>query len=260
MTRRERLEAKLEKRQEWADKAAGRGQALHDQAHTMASAIPFGQPILIGHHSEHRDRNYRNRIHNKFGRAFEQMDLAKHHISKAAGLENQLERSIFSDDPDAIESLEAKVAELEAQRERMKLVNKLYRKADVEGLKALGLDYEQLKTKLAEMGPYFGSAPHLSYELQNLGGRIQDARRRIDTVKARQKRAAKAEAAGGMSIERTQCGETSYATVIFSEKPERNILNDLRGAGFRWGGGSWFGESAKLPASVLAMEPAEMTA
>ena len=25
------------------------------------SVIPFGQPILIGHHSEKRDRNYRRR-------------------------------------------------------------------------------------------------------------------------------------------------------------------------------------------------------
>lgn len=34
----------------------------HDQAHRMADAIPFGQPILVGHHSEGRDRNYRARM------------------------------------------------------------------------------------------------------------------------------------------------------------------------------------------------------
>ena len=255
MTRRERLERKIEKRREWAEKAETRGQALHDQAHSMASIIPFGQPILVGHHSESRDRNYRNRIQNKFGAAFEQMDKAKHHIGKAAGLENQLERSIFSDDPDAIENLEAKVASLEAERERMKTINKLYRKADVAGLAAISIEYESLKAKLAEAGSYWGSAPYLPYSLQNLGGRILDAKRRIETVKARNQRAAKADAAGGMTIERTQCGLTNYATVTFAEKPERKILNDLRAAGFRWGGGNWFGETEKLPASVVELEP-----
>jgi hypothetical protein len=39
------------------------GQALYDDAHRMADAIPFGQPILDGHHSEGRDRRYRDRIH-----------------------------------------------------------------------------------------------------------------------------------------------------------------------------------------------------
>ena len=44
---------------------------LHTDARDMASIIPFGQPILVGHHSEKRDRNYRGRIHKKFERSFE---------------------------------------------------------------------------------------------------------------------------------------------------------------------------------------------
>ena len=45
----------------------------------MASAIPFGQPILVGHHSEGRDRRYRDRIHNTFGKAFATMDKADYY-------------------------------------------------------------------------------------------------------------------------------------------------------------------------------------
>ncbi|MCC3151437.1 DUF3560 domain-containing protein, partial [Bifidobacterium bifidum] len=61
--RRERLEAR-------AEKARTEAKATYDRAHTMAEAIPFGQPILVGHHSEKRDRNYRGKIHNTFGKAF----------------------------------------------------------------------------------------------------------------------------------------------------------------------------------------------
>jgi len=56
MTRRERLERKLERRREWAEKAKTRADALSEQSHKMMSVIPMGQPILVGHHSEKRDR------------------------------------------------------------------------------------------------------------------------------------------------------------------------------------------------------------
>lgn len=67
----------------------------------MADCIPFGQPILVGHHSEGRDRNFRKRIHNTFGKSFQAQDKAKHYEQKAAAIENN--RAIFSDDPQAIQ-------------------------------------------------------------------------------------------------------------------------------------------------------------
>ena len=56
MTRRERLERKLEKRQEWAEKAEARSTARYKAARAAVENIPFGQPILVGHHSERRHR------------------------------------------------------------------------------------------------------------------------------------------------------------------------------------------------------------
>jgi hypothetical protein len=41
--------------------------------------------------------------------------------------------------------------------------------------------------------------------------------------------------------------------VTFAEKPRRELLNELRGAGFRWAGGSWQGRRDALPASVVAL-------
>lgn len=210
----------------------------------------MGQPILVGHYSEKRDRNYRDRAWNKLGKSVELGKLAEHHTSCAGGIERALDSSIFSDDGDAVEALEARIKEREAERERMKLVNKLYKKADAEGLKALGIDYEALKVKLAAAGGYWGSRPHLAYELSNLGGRITADRKRLEAIKYRQAKTAKAEAApGGVLI--TEHGE--YSVVTFAEKPDREILNLLRAAGFSWGGGSWSGKTERLPAEVKAL-------
>lgn len=258
MTRRERLERKLEKRREWAEKAEQRADSLSEQSHKMMSVIPMGQPILIGHYSEKRDRNYRNRAWNKMGRAVEQRDLAEHHVSKAGGLENQLDKAIFSDDPDAVEAIEARIAENEAKREKMKKVNSLYRKNDIEGLAAIGINYETLKAKLAAAGGYWGSAPHLAYELSNLGQRISGDKKRLEQVKTQNTRRAEAEAAPtGTLLQNCNGG---YCRVTFAEKPDRSVLNALKTAGFWWAKGSWAGKLEQLPTEVktlLEVKPVE---
>ena len=55
--------------------------------------------------------------------------------------------------------------------------------------------------------------------------------------------------------------------VTFAEKPDREILDALRAAGFGWGGGSWCGKRENLPAEVkelvepeLQADPATVTA
>jgi hypothetical protein len=68
--RADRLEAR-------AEKAQAAGSAMVARADEMASLIPLGQPILCGHHSEQRDRRYRERIDNTPGRGFEQLKQAK---------------------------------------------------------------------------------------------------------------------------------------------------------------------------------------
>ena len=255
MTRRERLEAKLDKRRDWAELAGRRSNSAFEQAHQMASIIPFGQPILVGHHREKRDRAYRGRIGGKMDKGCELARLAEHHESKASGLEVALHNSIFSDDADAIEAIEARIAEHEASRARMVLINKLFRKGDAAGLAALGLNYETMKAATEAPGAMpWDKVPYASCQLSNLGGRIQADKKRIGAIKARQAQAAKAEAAGGITIARTELSGTNYATVVFAEKPERSILNDLRGAGFQWGAGSWFGRTENLPVSVLGLE------
>jgi hypothetical protein len=238
MTRRERLESKVEKRQDWAAGRRAKAAAADRVAEPYRGDIAFNtQP---GHIPE------RARVIRAQERGFAHAQMAAHHESQAAGLADQLDRAVFSDDPDAVEALEARIGTLEAKAERMKRVNRLYRQGDAAGLAALGIDLAALRAELAAAGAYWGSRPHLPYELTNLGARIRKDRRTIETVKARQARTAQAEAApGGVVIE-----GTDWVRVTFAEKPARAILDALKAAGFRWGGGSWVGERARLPGDL----------
>jgi hypothetical protein len=178
-------------------------------------------------------------------KAFQSLAKAESMESRANGIEAQLDRSIYSDDNNAIEALEARIAENEAKRDRMKLVNKLYKKGDAAGLEAIGLNLESIKEKLAKAGPYWGSAPHLPYEMTNLGARIRADQKRIEEVRQRQTRTEQAEQSGGIVI-----NGTDYVSVTFAEKPDRSVLDALKAADFRWSRGSWYGYRAKLPVEV----------
>jgi Domain of unknown function (DUF3560) len=102
-SRRERLMA-------CAQRLQAESATTYKQAQSMASVIPFGQQILVGHHSEGRDRHYRECIHNTYGWDFALSDAAERAEQRAAGVGTG---GISSDDPDAAEKLCAQLANLE---------------------------------------------------------------------------------------------------------------------------------------------------
>ena len=245
MTRRERLEAKREKREEWAAKRSAKAEQRFAAADRAVDGIPFGQPILVGHHSERRHRAAIDRMARNMDAGVESQKMAAHHSQKADGLARQLEQSIFSDDPDAIEAIEARVADLRAERDRMKASNAAFKKGDATWAAHLGITPGQAAKRRANIdaGYSWMRKPHPAYEITNLGANIRRLEKRIETIRCQQSRSEKAEQAGGVVIEGDE-----WVRITFAEKPSREILSDLRAAGFRWGQGSWTGPRAKLPA------------
>lgn len=164
---RERREARADRLDEWAGKREARAASLFDQADSMASVIPFGQPILVGHYSEGRDRRYRDRIHSTMDRAVESANMADSMAARAQTIRAQADHAIYSDDEDACDRLRARIAELEAEREACKAANVAYRRGH--------------KAELAAMTPYQRdqAMPHRGYELTNLGGNITRNRKRL---------------------------------------------------------------------------------
>lgn len=117
----------------WAEGREAKAAAALSDAHDRAAVIPFGQPILAGHHSEGRDRRYRAGIVRKTEQGFAHADKARDMASRAANIEAAAERAIYSDDPDAVEQLAERIANLEAQRDRIKRYNAACRKASKAG-------------------------------------------------------------------------------------------------------------------------------
>lgn len=248
MTRRERLERKLEKRREWAAGRRAKATASFDAAREAVAGIPFGQPILVGHHSEKRHRAALARQESRAMAGVESSRMAEHHEQKADGLESQLESSIFSDDPDAIEALQKRIAELEAKQERMKAVNKIIRKftGDKAGGMAALVDQLGLTPEQAaeEYKPdVYGRLGYPAYGLQNNNANIRRLKGRIEEIKRRQDWQQAAEEAGGRIVQI----RGDRAIVKFAEKPERAVLESLKAAGFRWGSGMWQGKADQLP-------------
>lgn len=254
MTRRERLENKLERRQEWAEKAEARSNAAIETARKITEHIPFGQPILVGHHSEAGHRRAIERSAAQMDKGVAEHRLAEHHRSKAEGLENYLENTIFDDDPDAIEKIEKKLAMLEKSQQVMVAANKVCRnkKLDEAGkiaaLVEIGLTEENAKTLLHPVHDW-QSVGFASYSLQNNNANIRRYRERLESIKRRKTLVERAEnAESGVVIDYIYDGK--YARVTFAEKPERDIINALKAAGYRWNKCCWVGDADKLPKEV----------
>jgi len=95
--------------------------ALHADGIKALGAIPFGQPILVGHHSEKSDRSYRARAVAKINRSFDVASKAEKLERKAESL---LAGGISSDDPEAVQKLKKKLLDAEETHAFMLACNK----------------------------------------------------------------------------------------------------------------------------------------
>lgn len=134
-TRRERIERRHAKRLDWAESRDNKAAGALNRAHAATSGIPLGQPILVGHHSERRHRNAIKRSDRAMDAVVESLEMAQRHRDVAASLQTALDRSVFSDDPDAREALEARITEREAAVVRIKAYNASCRAAVKAGRK-----------------------------------------------------------------------------------------------------------------------------
>jgi hypothetical protein len=262
MTRRERMENRLQLRLDWSEKREQKSASAFASADRAVEGIPFGQPILVGHHSEKHHRAALDKCQNAMRRGLDNSTMAKHHAEKAAGIERQLDTSIYSDDPDAIEALTAKADAIDAERARGKQLNALWKKEVRQGEEWTAtiarLVEEQKITpdegnEIARNFRYsWNKKPCPSYHLTNLSAKARNARQRIEEVKARQLKTEQAEASGGVLIRSNVT--SNWCSVTFSEKPARDILDALRAAGYHWSAGSWHGYFDKLPQLVVDLE------
>jgi hypothetical protein len=227
--------ARLERMRERAARLRSEANARETSARERASHIPFGQPILVGHHSEKRHRRDIERIHQGFGKAHE---LTK----EAEAIEKRADRSerigaISSDDPDVLEKLREKLAGVERDRERMATANRAVRSANPrEALRAIGFSESLIEKALTPdpMG-HIGFPP---YALKNAAAEAARLRERIRLLEERAARPAPTTLYGyGVRIEEAD----NRVRIIFDAKPDVATRAALKGSGFRWSpnAGAW---------------------
>jgi hypothetical protein len=68
MTYRDRRLARADRLRHWARKRHARSDAAFESARRLADAIPLGQPILLGHHSERHACRDAERIHHNMSK------------------------------------------------------------------------------------------------------------------------------------------------------------------------------------------------
>ena len=128
-TYRERRAARAERLREWAASNAAKASARFTDVERIADGIPFGQPILVGHHSEAHARRDADRIHAGMRAGVDAQRKGEEQARRAENIERAAERAIYSDDPDAAERLRARIAEREADRDAIKAYNLSCRRA-----------------------------------------------------------------------------------------------------------------------------------
>lgn len=208
-------------------KAQNEATSLVAQAKDMASGIPFGQPILISHHSERRDRNYRGRIENKFRKGYELYKKSQDLIDRAESAKNNT--AIFTDDPGAADKLEERIAQLEKRQELMKAANKLIKKNDRAGLASLGFPEGRINQLFTP--DYVGRLGFASFEITNNGANIRRLKERLKFIQAH---------ANDVNSEKTICGirvldnaDENRLQIFFTARVPNECYRELKQNGFR---------------------------
>ena len=174
----------MERRLEWAESRDRKSAAGFDKAHTLGN-IMQGEPVKLYHHSAGRHLRDIDRQDSAMRQGCESLKMAELHRSKAAGIESALERSIFSDDEDAVERLRERITGLEAERDRITTYNKSARvAARTGGMADQSVLTEAERKDLASVARFCayqirpgGGFP--AYKSSNLSGNINRLKKRL---------------------------------------------------------------------------------
>lgn len=81
----DRAEDRAERFEDYSDKRASDAESARKAVAAIADNIPFGQPILVGHHSERHARKDAQRIENGMRKAVKMWETSQYWQSRAAG-------------------------------------------------------------------------------------------------------------------------------------------------------------------------------
>ena len=234
----DKIAQKQARYEELSEKASTDSDRLSKQSHDMISAIPMGQPILVGHHSEMRDRRYRQRAWDKMDKAYQLSKKADYYADKAKSVGKS---GISADDKNAIKKLSDKYNSIKRSHQRMIDANKI--------IKSKGTDEEKQK-KLIESGwseqdavnlttpsKWSGSVGFAGYQLTSNTAEMRRIIDRVIDIHSRSLKAVDMDANTdysdyGFEVERNT--DINRLQLKFPGKPDASVREVLKSNGFRW--------------------------
>ncbi|MDR1246098.1 MAG: DUF3560 domain-containing protein [Clostridiales Family XIII bacterium] len=229
----ERKEARIDRLNDMATALNIESNQKLKRAEKLSERFYMGQPIIVGHHSEKSARNTQKKMWATAEKALDLQDKADVLAAKAeAATQNT---AISSDDPDAMDKLEAKLAKLEQNQEFMKAANAHWRKhktmkgfRDITDEGAAKID-EQMKTAYMWVQK---NGPCESFRLSNNNANIKRLKDRLAQLQA---------------LDEMPAGEISFdggkiivdidenrVKICFDERQGDEKTAVLKGRGFKW--------------------------
>ncbi len=229
----QKQQARRERYEELAEKNQAASEASFQGSRDATAGIPFGQPILVGHHSEGRHRSALKRSDDRMRKGCELADKAKYYAGKAAGVGKA---GISSDDPEAVTKLQAKIDSAIALQGRMKATNKVIKsKKLTEAEKITQLDEQQgiseFNARLLMEPDFCGRIGFPSYELTNNNANIRRMKLRIEELRQAPTETTEEQRGDVTVIHNT---EENRIQLVFPGKPSAEIRSVLKSNGFRW--------------------------
>ena len=213
----ERREARKIRYEELSRKAEERSAQYSNSTANRILEMTPGQPIIIGHHSEKKARRLHEKAWEDTRKSIEEDKKSQYYKDRAESVENS--KVIYNDDPNAIQKLKDK-------------------------LEYLGKQKELIKT----------DEDHTSWQLQNIGARIRETKRRIARLEKLDEIEFKdIEFTGGKAIHNK---EINRIQLIFNNIPDEEIRTALKTRGFHWSRkeGAWqreFNENTIRATNIL---------
>ena len=179
-----RMDAKKERLEERAEKAREQSDQFYKASKDRASMIPFGQPILVGHHSEARARRDADRIFNDMGKSVKAQKNADYLESRAESVGSA---GIASDDPEAIQKLKVKLESLVNSQDMMKSINKVIRSSHMTEQDKIEYVCQthhltEAKAKKLLEPDYLGRFGFADFALKNNSANIRTTRQRLEDL------------------------------------------------------------------------------
>lgn len=228
----EHRENRINGLKEAAARRAHEADATFETAQKMSSAIPLGQPLLVDHHSYKSDRRYRDRINGKYEKSFALQEKAEKLAGRAeAAADND---AIFSDDSQAVEKLQVKIADLEAKQKHMVATNKAWRKGGIQGLIDFGFSPEEAQqtAEAIEKAYSWCKQPYPSYHLSNNNANLARCKKRLQQLEREETEVTTEHTIGDVRI--CDSVEDNRVQIFFPGKPSEEVRAKLKRNGFKW--------------------------